>query len=81
MRLRCKLLTAYEDAVGRDELTLDVGDGTTVDRLLAEILSRHAEITLTPGLPVLLVNGDRAAPDDRLAPADEIALLPVMLGG
>lgn len=81
MPIRCRLLTAYEDALGASELVLDVEDGITADQLIARALSAHAELALTPGHPMVLLNGSEARPGARVTAGDEVALLPVMLGG
>ena len=70
------LFAALRERAGRDAIDLELPDGALVSDALAAVDD------LARGLPlVLAVNREYAAPEDALAPGDELALIPPVSGG
>lgn len=79
--LEVRLFALIREKVGRETISLDVPDGTTV-RGLAPLL-RAAEPAVAPYLEAsrVAVNLAFAPPDQALAPGDAVALIPPVGGG
>jgi MoaE-MoaD fusion protein len=76
MVVRVRLFAALRERAGRDQLELELPDGALVSDALAAVADLAADLPL-----VLAVNREYAARDDRLAPGDELALIPPVSGG
>ena len=60
---------------GGDGVVLDLPEETTVGELVRSL-------AIPPNVPrLVLVNGDEAEPDRRLAPADTVSIIPPLAGG
>lgn len=81
MRLRLLAFASAADALGRDEIDLELSDGGTLDDLRAQ-LGRQAP-GLAPLWPrlAIAVNGRVVAGKVELREGDEVALLPPVSGG
>lgn len=82
MQIKVLLFATLKDAVGHNQLTLDVaGDVVTVNTVL-EALAR-AYPALIPSLPtaVCAINKEFAERGDRVQPGDEVAFFPPVSGG
>ena len=79
--VHCRFFARYAEALGRDELALEVPDGTTVADAVRRLRANLPKGELLPERPVAAVNREHAAPDTRLADGDEMALLPPLAGG
>lgn len=80
MTVRVLLFASYADAVGRNELTLDLDEGSSV----ADVLNRVRQLTggqAVPPAPLLAVNATYAAPSVRVRAGDEVAIIPPVAGG
>jgi MoaE-MoaD fusion protein len=76
MVVRIRLFAGLRERAGRNELELELPEGARVADALAAVDD------LAAGLPlVLAVNREYAAAEDRLAPGDELALIPPVSGG
>ncbi len=79
--VHCRFFARYADALGRDELELEVPDGATVADAVGQLRAHLPKGDLLPERPLAAVNREHAAPDTRLADGDEMALLPPLAGG
>jgi MoaD family protein len=77
--MRIRLFAALRDIAGSSELDHDAPDVDTLRRELSEKFGDEFGRVLTAG--AVIVNGEKASPDRRLQPADEVALLPPVSGG
>jgi molybdopterin converting factor small subunit len=76
---RLRLFGAAVDAAGRRESDVD---GETVDEVLAAACARYGDAFADVlGRSKVWVNGEPAAPGDRVAASDELAVLPPVSGG
>lgn len=80
MTVRVLLFASYADAVGRSEVNLALPPDASAGDVLARIkaMTRGARV---PDSPMLAVNQKYARPEQRLAPNDEIAIIPPVAGG
>ncbi|MBI2795993.1 MAG: MoaD/ThiS family protein [Gemmatimonadetes bacterium] len=74
------LFAAYADALGTSQLTMPVGDGTTVRDLLAALAQRPGADRLPPS-PLVAVNRRYASVGDLVRSGDEVAVIPPVAGG
>jgi molybdopterin converting factor small subunit len=73
------LLGPAHDAAGRRE---DLFDGTTLEDVLIEAVNRYGtDFGALLETSQVWINGEPAAPSTRLAPHDEIMVLPPVSGG
>ncbi len=80
MTVRVLLFASYADAVGRNELTLDMHDGAVV----SDVVTRVRELAggrALPAAPLLAVNATYAAPTATIRSGDEVAIIPPVAGG
>ncbi len=76
MEVTVRLFAMLRERAGAGEINLELAEGASV----ADALAALDEVA--GGLPVLLaVNREYAARDQRLAPGDELALIPPVSGG
>ena len=76
MVVHVRLFAALRERAGRDAIELELPDGALVSDALAAVDDHARDLPL-----VLAVNREYAAPRDRLAPGDELALIPPVSGG
>jgi molybdopterin synthase catalytic subunit len=76
MVVHVRLFAALRERAGRDAIELELPEGALVSDALAAVDDLARDLPL-----VLAVNRDYAAPGDRLAPGDELALIPPVSGG
>lgn len=76
MHVRIRLFASLRERAGAAELALELADGALVADALTQVR------WLTDGIPVVMaVNHEYARADQRLAPEDELALIPPVSGG
>ena len=80
MTVRVLLFASYADAVGRNELTLELADGSVVGDVVARVREMTGGRALPPS-PLLAVNATYAAATARVHPGDEVAIIPPVAGG
>jgi molybdopterin converting factor small subunit len=79
--VHCRFFARYADALGRDEMALEMPDGATVADAVGRLRDTLPKADLLPERPLAAVNREHAAPDTPLADGDEMALLPPLAGG
>ena len=80
MNVTVLLFASYADALGNAELALTLPPGATVGDALREV-SEMPGAERVPPAPLVAVNERYATLDQRLAPGDELALIPPVAGG
>jgi molybdopterin synthase catalytic subunit len=82
LTVNVRLFSLLRERAGSERLQLQLPDGATVADALSALRDDPALGELLARLPVqLAVNRDYAQPDTRLAPGDELALIPPLSGG
>ncbi|HEX4483811.1 MAG TPA: molybdenum cofactor biosynthesis protein MoaE [Solirubrobacteraceae bacterium] len=82
MTVSVRLFSILRERAGRERVELQLPDGATVADALAELARLPSLGDVLARLPVqLAVNRDYASTEMRLAPDDELALIPPLSGG
>ena len=80
MTVRVLLFASYAEAVGQNELMLELADGSVV----ADVVSRVREMAggrALPPAPLLAVNASYSTPGAAVRSGDEVAIIPPVAGG
>jgi molybdopterin converting factor small subunit len=80
MTVRVLLFASYADAIGHNELTLEVADGSVVADVVDRIREMAGGRTLPPS-PLLALNAAYSKPDASIRSGDEVAIIPPVAGG
>lgn len=80
MHIDVLLFASYADAAGAPSVRVSVSDDARVADVLQALRVAAPAIRL-PARPLVAVNHRYAAGDVRVAPADEVALIPPVAGG
>lgn len=81
MKIKVKFFASYREAVGTDEMDLELENGSTVSRLLDAVKARHPAIGELIEPLIVSVNKEYAEFEKVLDDGDEVALLPPVSGG
>jgi molybdopterin synthase catalytic subunit/molybdopterin converting factor small subunit len=82
MTIRVRLFAVLRQRTGRESIEIQVSEGATVGDALAVLAAEPGLDELLGRLPVrMAVNRDYADPATKLAPDDELALVPPVSGG
>jgi molybdopterin converting factor subunit 1 len=80
MTVRVLLFASYADAIGQNELTLELAEGS----LVADVVARIREMAggrVLPPAPLLAVNATYARDSAIVRAGDEVAIIPPVAGG
>jgi len=80
MTVRVLLFASYAEAVGQNELTLELAEGSVV----ADVVSRIREMAggrALPPAPLLAVNAAYSTAGAAVRSGDEVAIIPPVAGG
>ena len=80
MTVRVLLFASYADAVGQNEVTLELTEGSVV----ADVVNRIREMAggrALPPAPLLAINAAYATPGASIRSGDEVAIIPPVAGG
>ena len=80
MTVRVLLFASYADAVGQNELTFDLDEGSVVADVVARVRTLAGGAVLPPS-PLLAVNAEYAAASAPVRSGDEVAIIPPVAGG
>jgi len=80
MTVRVLLFASYADALGTSQLALELPAEARVRDVLAQLreMTRGKRV---PDKPLVAVNHRYAKDDQRVSPADEVAIIPPVAGG
>lgn len=80
MTVRVLLFASYADAVGQNELTLELADGSLVSDVVERVRALAGGRALPPS-PLLALNAAYSAPSATVRSGDEVAIIPPVAGG
>jgi molybdopterin converting factor subunit 1 len=80
MTVRVLLFASYADAIGQNELTLELADGSVVGDVVTRVREMAGGRALPPS-PLLAVNASYASTSARVQSGDEVAIIPPVAGG
>jgi len=81
MKVKVRCFAAAREIVGSGELLVDLPDGSTLTHLFDQIRRQFPRLEGLAGSLLFSVNREYAPLDKRLAPDDEVALIPPVSGG
>ena len=81
MRIRLLYFASFRDAVGKDEESRDLPDGTTVASVWEELRREVPLFSRFAAMPPAAVNCEYALAARGLSDGDEVAFLPPVAGG
>ena len=80
MTVRVLLFASYADAVGQNELSLELEEGSVVGDVVSRVREMARGRALPPA-PLLAVNAAYAPPSTVVRSGDEVAIIPPVAGG
>ena len=80
MTVTVRLFASYAESIGKSEVSLDVGDGSTVADVVRAISALAGGDRLPPS-PLVAVNCTYAKGTTLIVEGDEIAIIPPVAGG
>ena len=80
MRVNVLLFASYADALGRSSVELELADDATVADLVRALRATPGAAHL-PARPLVAIDQAYARPEQRLAGATEVAVIPPVAGG
>ena len=81
MRVRVRFFAALREAVGREDLDLEMPAGSTAEDVWARLVSGHPELAPHRKSLAAAVNRSYAAFGAPLSEGDEIVFIPPVSGG
>ncbi len=81
MRVTVLFFAAFKDLLGARQQTMAVGDGATVDSLLARLYEAHPALRKYDDTLLVAVNQEFVDRGTKLSERDEVALMPPVSGG
>ena len=80
MTVRVLLFASYADAIGRNELTLELDDGAVVGDVVSRVREMAGGRALPPA-PLLALNAAYSTSAAVVRAGDEVAIIPPVAGG
>jgi molybdopterin converting factor subunit 1 len=81
MKIRVRLFAMYRQALGRDEIALDVADGTTAAQVFDRLFAGTEWEKLPRRTTLFAINQEYQTPATALREGDELAFIPPVAGG
>jgi molybdopterin converting factor subunit 1 len=81
MKVKVKFFASYKEALGKDEIDLELDDDSNVSKLLDILRKDHPKLGNLMETLVVSVNLEYADYEKKLKEGDEVALLPPVSGG
>ena len=81
MRVRVRLFARYREAVGREQLDVELPEGGTVESAWAAVVARHPDLAKFRPFTLFAVGHEYVTPEHPLRPDDELCLFPPVSGG
>jgi molybdopterin synthase catalytic subunit/molybdopterin converting factor small subunit len=81
VRVRVHLFARYREAIGREQLDLDLPEGGTVDTAWSAVVERHPQLAEYRPFTLFAVGHDYVEADYHLKAGDELCLFPPVSGG
>ncbi|MEM9804751.1 MAG: MoaD/ThiS family protein [Cyanobacteria bacterium P01_D01_bin.56] len=79
--IRLKLFAAYQDALGKPDISLTLSEGTTVKELCDLICTQHPDLKKWQSLTRFGVNLQFVEANTPLKDGDEVVFIPPVSGG
>jgi molybdopterin synthase sulfur carrier subunit len=79
MKVTVKFFARYRDIVGKSEIEVELGDGSTVASLIAKLSDQYTDFPADPSM--VAVNAEYVDNEVTLSKGDEVAFFPPFSGG
>ncbi len=81
MKSRIRAFSLHREAIGNDEIEVDVGGPIDIGGLLELLDGRYPELKRLKGMTIASINHRYADPKAKLKDGDEVAFFPPVGGG
>ncbi len=81
MKVRVRLFALYREALGKEELEVDLPEGATVSQLYERLFPATAAEKLPRRSTLFAINQTYRPPDTPLSEGDEVVFIPPVAGG
>jgi molybdopterin converting factor subunit 1 len=81
LKVRVRVFAALREILGKDEVEVELPDGTTVEGLWEQLVEDHERLAPFSKSINFAINHDFVGKQTELSPDDEVAFLPPVSGG
>jgi len=81
MRIRVRAFASYREALGTNQVEVDVPDGATPPQVWEALASRYPKLCDLPPPSGYAINDSYVSSEIQLSPEDELVLIPPVSGG
>ena len=81
MKVRVRLFASLREAVGHEQLELELADGARVEDAWSALAERHPELRTRRAILMAALNRRYASFEDALTGGDELVFIPPVSGG
>ena len=81
MKVRVKLYAAFREALGRDEVELDMPDDATVAQVRRKLVEQFPKFGALGETGLVAINQEFVRGEARVRDGDEVVFLPPVSGG
>lgn len=81
MIIRARVFAALRQALGADQVEVEIEPRSTVGDLLAAVRAAHPQLASALESAMVAVNHEYVGPEFRIDPDDEVAIIPPVSGG
>lgn len=81
MKVRVKFFSAHREAVGKNEIEIELEERITSNRLLKMLITDYPRLRKLIDFTIISLNHSRANGNELLRDGDEVAIFPPIGGG
>ena len=81
MKVRVKFFSAHREAVGKNEIKIELEERITSNRLLKMLITDYPRLRKLIDFTIISLNHSRANGNELLRDGDEVAIFPPIGGG
>lgn len=81
MKVRVKFFSAHREAVGKNEIKIELEERITSNRLLKMLITDYPKLRKLIDFTIISLNHSRANGNELLRDGDEVAIFPPIGGG
>ena len=81
MQVKVRLFAAFREVVGRNALTVDAPQGSTVGQVVERLRADYPSLGPAAAGAMLALNQEYVDPSTAVSDGDELALIPPVSGG
>ena len=81
MKVRVKFFSAHREAVGKNEIKIELKEKTSIDKMLKMLITDYPRLRKLIDFTILSLNHSRASGNELLKDGDEVAIFPPIGGG